>query len=442
MKEKIILFTRVPKEGTTKTRLYNFVQPKQAVEIQTKLLKKNYKLLSGLNKELFVFHDGNERDNEFMNSIIPADKFFYQRGENLGDKMYNAIKDVIEDGDKVILLGSDIANLSQNIIDMAFKNLNTVDIVINPSEDGGYFLIGMKKPVKEVFDLPSYGDNTVLENFITVIKNKNLSYYIGEVGLDIDTREDLLQAETGYRDIELLGAGEYNINFTFSDDGVIIANYTSQRTYYSETFIEKEKISLDDLKKWLDKWMKETTEEDLEEIEEFKNAKRKHCKFNEGDFFAFKISRREWCFGRILMDVSKLRKDENFEKNKNYGLAHLMGKPLIIKVYHKISDNKNIDLKELSKCLALPSQPIMDNIFYYGEAVILGNLPLKPEENDMFISVSESISGIDKNIAYLQYGLIYREIPLSDYEKLIKELKIGAQTLRREGIGFVIDTYN
>ena len=229
--------------------------------------------------------------------------------------------------------------------------------------------------------------------------------------------------------------------FTFSADGVIIANYTSQRTYYSETFTEKEKISLDDLKKWLDKWMKETTEEDLEEIEEFKNAKRKHCKFNEGDFFAFKISRREWCFGRILMDVSKLRKDENFKKNKNYGLANLMGKPLIIKVYHKISDNKNIDLKELSKCLALPSQAIMDNIFYYGEAIILGNLPLKPEENDMFISVSESISGIDKNIAYLQYGLIYREIPLSDYEKLIKELKIGAQTLRREGIGFVIDTY-
>ena len=229
--------------------------------------------------------------------------------------------------------------------------------------------------------------------------------------------------------------------FTFSADGVIIANYTSQRTYYSETFTEKEKISLDDLKKWLDKWMKETNEEDLEEIEEFKNAKRKHCKFNEGDFFAFKLSRREWCFGRILMDVSKLRKDENFEKNKNYGLAHLMGKPLIIKVYHKISDNKNIDLKELSECLALPSQPIMDNIFYYGEAVILGNLPLKPEENDMFISVSESISGIDKNIAYLQYGLIYREIPLSDYEKLIKDLKIGAQTLRREGIGFVIDTY-
>ncbi|WVU42359.1 immunity 26/phosphotriesterase HocA family protein [Fusobacterium polymorphum] len=230
--------------------------------------------------------------------------------------------------------------------------------------------------------------------------------------------------------------------FTFSTDGVIIANYTTQRTYYSESFNERN-ISLDNLNNWLDKWIKECTEEDLKEIEEFKNAKRKHCKFKEGDFFAFKIGRREWAFGRILLDVAKLRKDKNFEKNKNYGLAHLMGKPLIIKVYHKISDNKNVDLKELSECLALPSQAIMDNIFYYGEAIILGNLPLEDHEyDDMLISVSESISYIDKDIAYLQYGLIYKEIPLSDYLKLIKELKVDAQTFRREGIGFVIDTDN
>ena len=306
-------------------------------------------------------------------------------------------------------------------------------------------------PVEEHWELVKF-DNGIYYYFEDDIIRKEIKVsknYYHESELNVKTSENrtMILPKTKRGKIKKFNYtvtqsfSPFGTYFTFSADGVIIANYTSQRTYYSETFTEKEKISLDDLKKWLDKWMKETTEEDLEEIEEFKNAKRKHCKFNEGDFFAFKISRREWCFGRILMDVSKLRKDENFEKNKNYGLAHLMGKPLIIKVYHKISDNKNIDLKELSKCLALPSQAIMDNIFYYGEAIILGNLPLKPEENDMFISVSESISGIDKNIAYLQYGLIYREIPLSDYEKLIKELKIGSQTLRREGIGFVIDTY-
>ena len=306
-------------------------------------------------------------------------------------------------------------------------------------------------PVEEYWELVKF-DNGIYYYFEDDIIRKEIKVsknYYHESELNVKTSENrtMILPKTKRGKIKKFNYtatqsfSPFGTYFTFSTDGVIIANYTSQRTYYSETFTEKEKISLEDLKKWLDKWMKETTEEDLEEIEEFKNAKRKHCKFNEGDFFAFKISRREWCFGRILLDVSKLKKDENFKKNKNYGLANLMGKPLIIKVYHKISDNKNIDLKELSECLALPSQPIMDNIFYYGEAVILGNLPLKPEENDMFISVSESISGIDKNIAYLQYGLIYREIPLSDYEKLIKELKIGPQTLRREGIGFVIDTY-
>ena len=305
-------------------------------------------------------------------------------------------------------------------------------------------------PVEEHWELVKFDNNVyyyfeddIIKKEITVSKN-----YYHEAELNEKTAENrtMILPKTVRGKIKKFNYtatqsfSPFGNYFTFSTDGVIIANYTTQRTYYSERFSEKN-ISLDNLKNWLDKWIKECTEEDLKEIEEFKNAKRKHCKFKEGDFFAFKIGRREWAFGRILLDVAKLRKDENFEKNKNYGLAHLMGKPLIIKVYHKISDNKNIDLKELSECPALPSQPIMDNIFYYGEAVILGNLPLKPEENDMFISVSESISGIDKNIAYLQYGLIYREIPLSDYEKLIKDLKIGAQTLRREGIGFVIDTY-
>lgn len=115
-----------------------------------------------------------------------------------------------------------------------------------------------------------------------------------------------------------------------------------------------------------------------------------------------------------------------------------MSRPLIIKIYHKISDNINVDLKDLSNCLALPSQAIMDNIFYYGEAIILGNLPLEDKDYDMLISVSESISYTNRDIAYLQYGLIYKKIPFSVYEKLIEKLKIETQTCRNECISFGI----
>ena len=306
-------------------------------------------------------------------------------------------------------------------------------------------------PVEEHWELVKFDDNIYhyfegdnIKKEITVSENY---YHESELNEKTTENRTMILPKTKRGKIKkfnytaVQSFSPFGTYFTFSTNQVIIANYTTQRTYYSESFTESENITIDDLKKWLNKWIEETTEEDLKEIEEFKSTKRKHCKFKEGDFFAFKLSRREWGFGRILLDVAKLHKDENFKRNKNYGLAHLMGKPLIIKVYHKTSDTGNIDLEELSKFRALPSQAVMDNIFYYGEAVILGNLPLSPEENDMFISVSESISATDPDIAYLQYGLIYKEIPLSDYLKLIKELNIGPQTLRREGIGFVIDTY-
>ena len=197
MKNKIIFFTRVPKVGTTKTRLYDFVSPETAVEIQKKLMRKNYDILKNSKEELVVYHDGQSSDNEIMKNILEDREFSYQVGATLGDKMYNAIEIELRASERVILLGSDIFNLQENMIHIAFEKLAEYDVVINPSVDGGYFLIGMKKAIKEVFNLPSYGDNTVLENLLAVCKEYELSYYLGESGLDIDTKEDLLSAETG-----------------------------------------------------------------------------------------------------------------------------------------------------------------------------------------------------------------------------------------------------
>ena len=247
MKNRIIFFTRVPKVGTTKTRLYEFVSPDTAVEIQKKLMKKNYNVLKKCGEEISVYHDGQSIDDKVMENILENREFSYQVGETLGDKMYNAIDEELKSSDKVILLGSDIYNLQENMIHAAFEKLDEYDVIINPSVDGGYFLIGMKKAIKEVFDLPSYGDNTVLENLLTVCNEQKLSYYLGEAGLDIDTKEDLLLAETGYNNIKLLGAGEYNINFTF-DEGdlkkVLRINMKSQMNLENQIEYEYETLQL------------------------------------------------------------------------------------------------------------------------------------------------------------------------------------------------------
>ena len=210
------------------------------------------------------------------------------------------------------------------------------------------------------------------------------------------------------------GIGVY---FSFSESYLSISNYTTQITFYKEHFENK---NLDYLKTWLNSWISESTTQDLQEIENFKNAERAHCKYNEGDFFAFKIGRRQWGFGRILLDVQKQIKANKIDRNDHPGLTNLMGKCLIVKVYHHISNSLNIDLNELSKTMALPSQVIMDNHFYYGENPIIGNKPLEIAELDMLISYSQSINSANYNKVYLQYGMIYKELDLSKFNKYLK----------------------
>lgn len=119
-----------------------------------------------------------------------------------------------------------------------------------------------------------------------------------------------------------------------------------------------------------------------------------------------------------------------------------MGKALIVKIYHKISDNLNVDLSELSKTMALPSQAIMDNQFYYGEKFVIGHKPLEISEYDMLVSYSKSINYQEENRIYLQYGFIYKETNIAKFDKYLKiedkSLYIGynENPFRNEGAGF------
>ena len=80
---------------------------------------------------------GESADDSTMAILLENREFSYQEGKTLGDKMYNAIEQELKTSDKVILLGSDIYNLKEDMIHTAFEKLDNFDIVINPSIDGG-----------------------------------------------------------------------------------------------------------------------------------------------------------------------------------------------------------------------------------------------------------------------------------------------------------------
>ena len=183
--------------------------------------------------------------------------------------------------------------------------------------------------------------------------------------------------------------------------GIRIANYTTQQTYYSSAFAGIPKMGQAELQTFLDQWIADTTSEDLDEIQAFAHAKRRHCKYKEGDFFRFKYDRRHYGYGRILLDVRKFVKDGG----KFWDI--LMGKALCVSVYHIITENPNINIEDLQKLPSCPSTYIMDNNFFYGEYTIIGNAPV-PENADYPIMYGRSISALDRNKIIFCRGREYK----------------------------------
>lgn len=184
-----------------------------------------------------------------------------------------------------------------------------------------------------------------------------------------------------------------------------IYNSTSQQSYYRSS-VEEPGITLKtmtDFLAWLDKWGAETTEADMAEAAAFAARGRVHQKFGEGDFFRVRLDRRHWAYGRILLDFAAMRK----KKIEFWDL--FFGKPLVIGVYRVLTEEPLDHIDMLAGRPMLPSQFIMDNIFYYGEAEIIGNRPLTPEEEDFPINYGMSKDAREK-VLYLQCGRLFRKI--------------------------------
>lgn len=210
------------------------------------------------------------------------------------------------------------------------------------------------------------------------------------------------------------------IYFNFEVNEIIIGNHTTQNTFYSTYFENIKFKNITDLKDWLTDYIKNSTSEDLKSIEQFASKKRKRIKLKAGDFFTFKVDRRNYGFGRLICDLRPLRKDSKFIANKNYGIMNLMTQPLVIKIYHFISPTKETDLKKLKTKKSIPAQYIMDNALFYGDYEVIGNQPLSESEYDFPISYSKSIHYGDFDTVYLQYGLIYKEATRNKYYKHIE----------------------
>lgn len=203
----LILFARLPHAGVVKTRLAASLGDDLATEFYTLCAER-------------VFRESRHVSEDIRRYVFCADKSnrdkvqrwvgrqFCIRGQsqgNLGMRMYDAFTTVFsEEVGTAMLVGTDIPDLSAHIIETGFRALDSHDVVLGPTYDGGYYLLGMKTAHYELFAEIPWSTEHVLGTTIDALLQHRLSYRLLPRLIDVDTEADLRRwcADNGHQSVQ------------------------------------------------------------------------------------------------------------------------------------------------------------------------------------------------------------------------------------------------
>ena len=187
-KNLLLIFTRNPELGKVKTRLAKTIGAEKALAIYKFLLAHTKKVTEKIACDKAVYYSVKVREDDLWNGEIYQKK--QQLGEDLGIRMQNAFQDAFANGyEKVLIVGSDLIDLSEEIIEKGFLQLASNDVVIGPAEDGGYYLLGMKSVHPNVFKNKNWGTSSVREETLNDLKDKKV-HLLNELN-DADVLDDI-----------------------------------------------------------------------------------------------------------------------------------------------------------------------------------------------------------------------------------------------------------
>jgi len=199
-RKRFIIFTRYPEPGKTKTRMISELGAEGAADLQRQMTDhlvskvKTWIEQRSLAVEI-RFEGGSER---LMREWLgPSFSYRHQGRGDIGRRMQRALEDGFQDDyTSIVIIGSDIPDISSEIIHQAFEELQKNNLVLGPTGDGGYYLIGMQKAEEdqaypELFEAINWGTNQVLSQTIAAANQLGIGYTLLDTRKDVDRPEDL-----------------------------------------------------------------------------------------------------------------------------------------------------------------------------------------------------------------------------------------------------------
>ena len=191
-KNCLIIFTRYPEAKKTKTRLIPVLGAEGAANLHRQLTETIITQVKELQEVLIEVHftGGNQ---QLMQAWLGENITYRQQTEgDLGKRMATAFQTAFNSGiEKAVIIGSDCPALNSQIITEAFAALSQHELVLGPATDGGYYLIGLKRLIPELFTGINWGTSEVLQQTVAIAENLKLAVSYLTTLSDVDRPEDL-----------------------------------------------------------------------------------------------------------------------------------------------------------------------------------------------------------------------------------------------------------
>lgn len=193
MKRALAVFTKVPIAGLAKTRLAPGLTLEEAAALYRSFLLDTVDLASRVGRcKVIIVYTPQEASQVLPDIVKRPIELMPQSSGDLGGRMSNAFKDLFARGyESAIMIGADLPTLPSRYLRAAFAALERRPVVLGPSLDGGYYLIGLRAPQPELFEGIAWSTNQVLGQTIDRINRLSLEVQCLEPWYDVDTADDL-----------------------------------------------------------------------------------------------------------------------------------------------------------------------------------------------------------------------------------------------------------
>lgn len=192
MSQALLLFTKVPRPGDVKTRLTPVLSPSEAARLYTAFLRDTLRQVRRLDADVRLYLAPPLPTGELEG--VPSDVSLYeQQGESLGPRMKRAIRDTLDAGyERVLVMGSDHPTLPSSFLRQALPALQEPRaICFGPTEDGGFYLVGMRGFYPQLFEDMSYSHSEVFSDTLARAEHTDAQITILPPWYDVDTPQDL-----------------------------------------------------------------------------------------------------------------------------------------------------------------------------------------------------------------------------------------------------------